>query len=184
MLEKFCWIVGIYIVVAIIEIIIVNWAMNKFFWIKYEKDSPISNSVHFRGSWKASVLTKQKGKKMESNKRKIIICQNQVLTAIEQLSPKKGDVLIFSIKTDDCGIPLCSYESVKQTADIVQSALNGKGVQSIFIIDTIPLLFRMSNIDSAIEKLETAIEKLKTLKKTDNDNEESIFNTVKIFDEQ
>lgn len=40
----------------------------------------------------------------------------------------------------------------------------------------------MSNIDSAIEKLETAIEKLKTLK-TDNDNEESIFNTVKIFDE-
>lgn len=167
MLEKFCWIVGIYIVVAIIEIIIVNWAMNKFFWIKYEKDSPISNSVHFRGSWKASVLTKQKGeeKSMEENKRNIIKCYDDILSSIEKLQPQSADVLLFFIKTDKYGQISCDLDDVRNLAKFIQEALDktGKYVQAIFIPDTISL-FSMADADYTIGYLQKAIDELNRLK--------------------
>ena len=39
--------------------------------------------------------------------------QNEIVSSIQKLSPKAGDVLMFYIKTDEYGTPMMSLEAVQ-----------------------------------------------------------------------
>lgn len=85
--------------------------------------------------------------------------QNEIVSSIQKLSPKAGDVLMFYIKTDEYGTPMMSLEAVQQTVKMVTDILEDrgdKGVTGLFLIDKI-CLFSIENADTAIKRLENCI---------------------------
>ena len=56
--------------------------------------------------------------------------QNEIVSSIQKLSPKAGDVLMFYIKIDDNGIP--GFDKVRQTAEMLGNILGDKGCWIIF----------------------------------------------------
>ena len=85
--------------------------------------------------------------------------QNEIVSSIQKLSPKAGDVLMFYIKTDEYGTPMMSLEAVQQTVEMVTDILEDrgdKGVTGLFLMDKI-CLFSIDNADTAIKRLENCI---------------------------
>ena len=39
--------------------------------------------------------------------------QNEIVSSIQKLSPKAGDVLMFYVKTNDDGIPIIGFDKVR-----------------------------------------------------------------------
>lgn len=85
--------------------------------------------------------------------------QNEIVSSIQKLSPKAGDVLMFYIKTDEYGTPMMNLEAVQQTVEMVTNILEDrgdKGVAGLFLMDKI-CLFSIENADTAIKRLENCI---------------------------
>lgn len=83
--------------------------------------------------------------------------QNEIVSSIQKLSPKAGDVLMFYIKTDEYGTPMMNLEAVQQTVEMVTNILEDrgdKGVTGLFLMDKI-CLFSIDDADTAIKRLET-----------------------------
>ena len=86
----------------------------------------------------------------------IMTDQNEIVSSIQKLSPKAGDVLMFYIKTDDDGFPMMDLEAVRQTAEMLGNILEDKGVTGLFLMDKI-CLFSIDSADTAIKRLENCI---------------------------
>ena len=82
--------------------------------------------------------------------------QNEIVSSIQKLSPKAGDVLMFYVKTDDNGIPMIGLDKVRQTAEMLGNILEDKGVTGLFLMDKI-CLFSIDSADTAIKRLENCI---------------------------
>ena len=85
--------------------------------------------------------------------------QNEIISSIQKLSPKAGDILMFYIKTDEYGTPMMDLEAVQQTVKMVTDILEDrgdKGVTGLFLMDKI-CLFSIENADTAIKRLENCI---------------------------
>ena len=82
--------------------------------------------------------------------------QNEIVSSVQKLSPKAGDVLMFYIKTDEYGTPMIDLDAVKQTVDMVSNILEDTGVAGLFLIDKI-CLFSIEDADTAIKRLENCI---------------------------
>lgn len=85
--------------------------------------------------------------------------QNEIVSSIQKLSPKAGDVLMFYIKTDEYGTPMMSLEAVRQTAEMIGNILEDTGVKnvaSLLLMDKI-CLFSIDGADTAIKRLENCI---------------------------
>ena len=90
----------------------------------------------------------------------IMTDQNEIVSSIQKLSPKAGDVLMFYIKTDEYGAPMMDLETVRQTAEMIGNILEDKGVAGLFLMDKI-CLFSIDNVDTAIKRLENCISYIK-----------------------
>ena len=77
--------------------------------------------------------------------------QNEIVSSIQKLSPKVGDVLMFYIKTDEYGTPMMNLEAVRQTAEMIGNILEDKSVAGLFLMDKI-CLFSIDSVDTAIKK--------------------------------
>ena len=89
----------------------------------------------------------------------IMTDQNEIVSSIQKLSPKAGDVLMFYIKTDEYGTPMMNLEAVQQTVEMVTNILEDrgdKGVTGLFLMDKI-CLFSIDSADTAIKRLENCI---------------------------
>ena len=85
--------------------------------------------------------------------------QNEIVSSIQKLSPKAGDVLMFYIKTDEYGTPMMNLEAVQQTVKMVTDILEDrgdKGVTGLFLMDKI-CLFSIDDADTTIKRLENCI---------------------------
>ena len=85
--------------------------------------------------------------------------QNEIVSSIQKLSPKAGDVLMFYIKTDEYGTPMMNLDTVRQTVEMVTNILEDrgdKGVAGLFLMDKI-CLFSIDDADTAIKRLENCI---------------------------
>ena len=82
--------------------------------------------------------------------------QNEIVSSIQKLSPKAGDVLMFYIKTDEYGNPMMDLDAVRQTAEVVGNILEDKDVAGVFLMDKI-CLFSIDSVDTAIKRLENCI---------------------------
>ena len=82
--------------------------------------------------------------------------QNEIVSSIQKLSPKAGDVLMFYIKTDEYGNPMIDLDAVRQTAEMIGNILDDKGVAGLFLMDKI-CLFSIDSADTAIKRLENCI---------------------------
>lgn len=85
--------------------------------------------------------------------------QNEIVSSIQKLSPKAGDVLMFYIKTDEYGAPMMDLKAVRQTVEMVTNILEDrgdKGVAGLFLMDKI-CLFSIDSADTAIKRLENCI---------------------------
>ena len=82
--------------------------------------------------------------------------QNEIVSSIQKLSPKAGDVLMFYIKTDKYGAPMMDLDAVRQTAEMIGNILEDKGVTGLFLMDKI-CLFSIDSADTAIKRLENCI---------------------------
>lgn len=54
----------------------------------------------------------------------ITIDQNEIISSIQRLSPKHGDILVFYIKTDKDGISMIDMGTLEQTVKVVENVLN------------------------------------------------------------
>ena len=86
----------------------------------------------------------------------IMTDQNEIVSSIQKLSPKAGDVLMFYIKTDEYGTPITTVDTVRQTAEMIRNILEDKDVAGLFLMDKI-CLFSIENADTAIKRLENCI---------------------------
>ena len=85
--------------------------------------------------------------------------QNEIISSIQKLSPKAGDVLMFYIKTDEYGTPMMDLDAVRQTVEMITDILEDrgdKGVTGLFLMDKI-CLFSIDSADTAIKRLENCI---------------------------
>ena len=81
--------------------------------------------------------------------------KNEILSEVQKIAPKKGEVLLFYVKTDDDGIPLVSLETVQDVADNIYKVVPD-GVSGIFLFDKI-CLFSVENSKRVIERLKKVI---------------------------
>lgn len=86
----------------------------------------------------------------------IMTNQNEIISSIQQLSPKNGDILIFYVKTNEDGTPMMDIETLKQTAKIVENVLNQKKLWGLFLLDKI-CLFSVDDAKVVIKRLENYI---------------------------
>lgn len=93
---------------------------------------------------------------MTEKMKSITTDQNEIVSSIEKLSPKAGDVLLFYIKTNEYGVPIIGLDTVRQTAEMVWNILEDKGVTGLFLVDKI-CLFSIESADAAIKRLENCI---------------------------
>ena len=82
--------------------------------------------------------------------------QNEIVSSIQKLSPKAGDVLMFYIKTDEYGTPMMGLDTVRQTAEMIGNILEDKGVAGLLLMDKI-CLFSIGSADTTIKRLENCI---------------------------
>ena len=54
----------------------------------------------------------------------IMTDQNEIISSIQRLSPKCGDILMFYVKTNEDGTPMMDIETLEQTAKVVENVLN------------------------------------------------------------
>lgn len=106
--------------------------------------------------------------------------QNEIISSIQQLSSKPGDVLVFYIKTDKDGIPMMNMGTLKQTAEIVESVLNQKKLWGLFLLDKI-CLFSIDDAKATIKTLENCISQIReVMDKTENIKNGKFLESVKI----
>ena len=86
----------------------------------------------------------------------IMTNQNEIISSIQQLSPKNGDILIFYVKTNEDGTPMMDIETLKQTAKVVENVLNQKKLWGLFLLDKI-CLFSVDDAEAVIKRLENYI---------------------------
>lgn len=91
--------------------------------------------------------------------KKLTTDQNEIISSIQKLSPKVGDVLIFYIKTDEYGTPIIDLDVLQQTANAMEKIMDN-GVSTIFLMDKI-CLFSIESADTAIKRLENCISYIK-----------------------
>ena len=82
--------------------------------------------------------------------------QNEIISSIQQLSPKSGDILMFYVKTDKDGIPMIDMGTLEQTAKVVENVLNQKKLWGLFLLDKI-YLFSIDDAEAVIKRLENYI---------------------------
>lgn len=85
--------------------------------------------------------------------------QNEIISSIQKLNPKAGDVLMFYIKTDEYGTPIMDLDVVRQTEEMIGNILEDTGVKnvaSLFLMDKI-CLFSIENTTSVINELKNCI---------------------------
>ena len=94
---------------------------------------------------------------MMTGKMKFITTdQNEIISSVQKLSPKAGDVLMFYIKTDEYGIPMMDLDVVRETAKMIEDILEDKGVTGLFLMDKI-CLFSIDDMETAIKRLKNCI---------------------------
>lgn len=81
--------------------------------------------------------------------------QNKIVSSIQKLSPKAGDVLIFYIKTDEYGTPMMDLDVLQQTANAIEKIVDN-GVSTIFLLDKICLV-SIESADAEMKRLENCI---------------------------
>lgn len=80
--------------------------------------------------------------------------QNEIISSIQKLSPKAGDVLMFYIKTDEYGNPMIDLDVVQQTANMIEKIVDDASI--IFLMDK-TCLFSIDSVDTMIKRLENCI---------------------------
>ena len=85
----------------------------------------------------------------------IMTDQNEIVSSIQKLSPKAGDVLMFYIKTDEYGTSMVDLDVVQRTVNMIEKIVD-KGVSIMFLMDKI-CLFSIEDADAAIKRLENCI---------------------------
>lgn len=93
---------------------------------------------------------------MTEKMKSITLDQNEIVSSIQKLDLKSGDVLLFNIRTDENGIPLVEMDAVSQTAQMLSQILEDKNVAGLFLLDKI-CLFSIENAEGAIKRLEECI---------------------------
>ena len=81
--------------------------------------------------------------------------QNEIVSSIQKLSPKAGDVLMFYIKTDEYGNPMIDLDVVQQMANMIEKIVDDS-VSIMFLMDKI-CLFSIDSVDTMIKRLENCI---------------------------
>lgn len=108
--------------------------------------------------------------------------KNEILSEVQKIAPKKGEILLFYVKTDDNGIPLTDLETVQDVADNMNNILP-EGVSGIFLFDKI-CLFSIENSKRVIERLKKVISDIEeatdTLGNIENRNSAEPFLTLNI----
>lgn len=107
--------------------------------------------------------------------------QNQILSSIQKLDSKTGDVLLFYVKTDDQGIPLISIETINQTAKMAGELLTQRGAAGLFLMDKI-CLFSIEDAEKTIKILEKCISYIREATGYAPDIENGTFREPKIID--
>lgn len=93
---------------------------------------------------------------MTEKMKSITLDQNEIVSSIQKLDLKSGDVLLFNIRTDENGFPLVEMDAVSQTAQMLSQILEDKNVTGLFLLDKI-CLFSIENAEGAIKRLEECI---------------------------
>lgn len=110
----------------------------------------------------------------------ITIDQNEIISSIQQLSPKSGDILMFYIKTDKDGIPIIDMGTLKQTAKVVENVLNQKKLWGLFLLDKI-CLFSVDDAKATIKTLENCISYIReAVDKAENIENGKFLESVKV----
>ena len=89
------------------------------------------------------------------NQEKIELDGNEICAAVEKLKPESGDVLLFYVKTNECGYPLLDLDTVSQAANNIGQLLP-QHVGAVFLFDKINL-FSVDDSKSMIKRLEETI---------------------------
>ncbi len=123
------------------------------------------------------MMKKETSEKMKS----IMTDQNQILSSIQKLDPKAGDVLLFYVKTDDQGIPLINIETINQTAKMAGEVLTQRGATGLFLLDKI-CLFSIGDMEKTINVLRNCISYIREAAGYTPDIENGTFREPKIID--
>lgn len=81
--------------------------------------------------------------------------QNEIVSSIQKLSPKAGDVLMFYIKTDEYGNPMIDFDVVQHMANMIEKIVDDS-VSIMFLMDKI-CLFSIDDANTAIKRLGNCI---------------------------
>lgn len=103
-----------------------------------------------------------------------MIEDNNIVSAVEKLTPAPGDIFLFLIKTDDQGMPSVDLETVQQTADMMGEVLDKYRAKGIFLFDKI-YLFSIGDSERIIESLKKTISYISEAVDQALDNENGIF---------
>lgn len=116
-------------------------------------------------------------------KKRIETSQNEIVSSVEKLEVKSGDVLLFNVRTDEDGFPLVDLDVVSQTAEMLSEVLEEKGVIGLFMLDKI-CLFSVENYEGAIKRLEDTIsyiqEAADKVRDIENGNSREHFVTIDV----
>lgn len=82
--------------------------------------------------------------------------QNEIISSIQKLSPKAGDVLLLYVKTNDDGVPIIGLDKMWQSTEMLGNILEDKGAIGLFLMDKI-CLFSIDEADAVIKRLENCI---------------------------
>ena len=106
--------------------------------------------------------------------------QNEIISSIQQLSPKSGDILMFYVKTDKDGIPMIDMGTLEQTVKIVENVLNQKKLCGLFLLDKI-CLFSVDDAKAVIKRLENYISYIReAMDKVENIENGKFLESVKV----
>lgn len=106
-----------------------------------------------------------------------MIEDNNIVSAVEKLTPAPGDIFLFLIKTDDQGMPSVDLETVQQTADMMGEVLSKYRAKGIFLFDKI-YLFSIGDSERIIESLKKTISYISEAVDQALDNENGIFKNI------
>ena len=110
----------------------------------------------------------------------IMTDQNEIISSIQRLSPKSGDILIFYVKTNEDGTPMMDIETLEQTAKVVENVLNQKKLWGLFLLDKI-CLFSIDDAKAAIKTLENCISYIReAMDKVENIENGKFLESVKV----
>lgn len=107
--------------------------------------------------------------------------QNEILSSIQKLDLKEGDVLLFNVRTNEQGIPFVGLDAVQETASMLGNILENKNISGIFLLDKI-CLFSIKDAKEAIKHLENCIsyiqEAVDKVRDIENGNSEESFAVI------